>query len=54
MSNYDKLIVTLLPEKYQNLECSIYERILTVCSFVASMSDGYAILIHKKISGISF
>ena len=54
MSNYDNLIITLLPEKYQNLECSVYERILTVCSFVASMSDGYAILIHKKISGISF
>ncbi len=50
-SNYDKLLMNLLPEKYQNIHTSLYERILSVCSFIASMSDGAAILLHKKING---
>jgi len=51
-SNYDELLVNLLPEKYQKLHNNLYERILSVCSFIASMSDGAAILLHKKIKGI--
>lgn len=50
-SNYDKLIFKLLPEEYQDLPENLYKRILMVCTFIAGMSDGYAILIHKKISG---
>ena len=51
-SSYDSLIMNLLPEKYQNLETNLYDRILPVCSFIASMSDGSAILLHKKIKGV--
>ena len=51
-SNYDKLLLNLLPEKYQNLNESLYLRILSVCSFIAGMSDGAAILLHKKIKGV--
>lgn len=50
-SNYDKLIFKLLPESCRNLSDSIYDRIMMVCSYIAGMSDGYAILLHKKISG---
>ncbi|WP_117879983.1 deoxyguanosinetriphosphate triphosphohydrolase [Aureibaculum luteum] len=51
-SSYDNLIMNLLPVKYQNLDTNIYDRILSVCSFIASMSDGAAILLHKKIKGV--
>ncbi|MDX5583907.1 MAG: deoxyguanosinetriphosphate triphosphohydrolase [Aureibaculum sp.] len=51
-TNYDSLLMNLLPEKFQNLHDSLYLRILSVCSFIASMSDGAAILLHKKIRGI--
>lgn len=50
-SNYDKLIFKLLPEELHKLPDSLIDRIMNVCSYVAGMSDGYAILIHKKISG---
>ena len=50
-SNYDELIFKLLPEEYRVLNEQLYDRILTICSFVAGMSDSYAILIHKKING---
>tara|TARA_R110002073_G_scaffold279026_1_gene442909 strand:- start:152791 stop:154131 length:1341 start_codon:yes stop_codon:yes gene_type:complete len=51
-SNYDALLLHLLPEKYRSLESNLYQRILAVCSFIAGMSDGAAIILHKKIKGI--
>ena len=51
-TNYDKLLLNLLPEKYRTDNEIIYYRILAVCSFIAGMSDGAAILLHKKIKGI--
>ncbi len=51
-SNYDKLLMNLLPEKYQNIHDSLFQRILSVCSFIAGMSDSAAILLHKKIKGV--
>lgn len=51
--NYDKLILSLYPKKYQQKNGSLYKRLLSVCSFVAGMSDGAAILLHRKIKGIS-
>jgi dGTPase len=44
--------MNLLPKKHQNLDNSLYQRILSVCGFIAGMSDGAAILLHKKIKGI--
>lgn len=51
-SSYDKLLMHLLPKKYHTYSEDLYTRIQTVCSFVAGMSDGAAILLHKKIKGI--
>ena len=51
-SSYDQLILEVLPEKYQALSDELYQRILSVCNFIASMSDGAAILLHKKINGV--
>ena len=51
-SSYDELILNLFPEKYQTIDTDLYGRLLSVCSFIASMSDGAAILLHKKIKGV--
>lgn len=50
-SNYDNLILNLLPEKYQEERTNLYDRIMQICSYVAGLSDGYAIRLHKKIAG---
>ncbi len=50
-SNYDNLILNLLPEEYQTPKENLYDRLMQVCSYIASMSDSYAIQVYKKISG---
>jgi dGTPase len=50
-SNFDLLILKLLPQEYQTKSTSLYERIMSVCSYVSGMSDGFAIRLHKKITG---
>ena len=50
-SNYDKLVLNLLPEEYQILNINLYNRIMLICSYVSRMSDGYAIKLHKKLTG---
>ena len=50
-SNYDYLILQLLPKEYQTPKEDLYSRIMEVCSYVASLSDSYAIRLYKKITG---
>lgn len=50
-SNFDILVLHLLPEEYQVETENLYDRIMQICSYVSRMSDSYAIRIHKKISG---
>ncbi|MDH3322305.1 MAG: deoxyguanosinetriphosphate triphosphohydrolase, partial [Flavobacteriaceae bacterium] len=42
-SNYDKLILLLLPDKYKDIDDDLYTRILNICNLVANFSDGNAI-----------
>jgi dGTPase len=51
MSNYDKLVITLMPDEFQEPEESTYLRVLKVCSYVASLTDGHALQLYKKITG---
>ena len=51
-SNYNKLVVRTLPEFYRRTDISLYHTLLNTCCYVASLSDGAAILLHKKIMGI--
>ena len=51
-TNYDKLILLLIPDQYKVIHENLYERLLNICSLVANFSDSYAILLHKKIKGI--
>jgi dGTPase len=51
-SNYDKLILMLLPNKNLGIKNDLYGRILDICSTISLFSDSYAIQLHKKIQGI--
>ena len=50
-SNYDQLILNLLPKEYQSEDASLYNRIMQICSYVSRMSDSYAIRTHQKLTG---
>lgn len=53
-TSYDRLVLQLLPENYSLNKETLYDRIFTACSFVSSMSDGFAIQLHRKITGNNF
>ncbi len=51
-SNYDKLVLRLLPEKYKVEHTkSVYERLLHICHFVSLLTDGNALQIYHIIQG---
>mgnify|MGYP000057387382 CR=1 FL=1 len=50
-SNYDKLLLNVLPNEYKASTENLYNRIMKICSYVSIMSDSYAIRLHKKING---
>ena len=50
-SNFDKLVLNLLPEEYKMENVNLYDRIMQVCSYVSRISDSYAIRMHKKLTG---
>lgn len=50
-TNYDKLLLNLLPKEFKVQSDSIYTRIMAICTYVSRMSDSYAIRIHQKIQG---
>ena len=52
-SNFDKLVLNLLPKEYQVETDNLYNRIMQICSYVSRMSDSYAIRMHKKLTGNS-
>ncbi len=50
-SNFDNLVLNLLPEEYKTETTNLYDRIMQVCSYVSRISDSYAIRVHKKLTG---
>ncbi|MCX2718721.1 dGTP triphosphohydrolase [Lentiprolixibacter aurantiacus] len=50
-SNYDRLMIGLLPPVFRNSSGSVYEILLNTSCYVASLSDGAAVHIHNKITG---
>ena len=50
-SNFDDLVLNLLPEEYKTESAHLYDRIMQVCSYVSRISDSYAIRMHKKLTG---
>ena len=53
-SHYDKLILKLFDSELDYKNDKLYNRIMAVCSLVASYSDSNAILIYRKIKGLEF
>jgi len=51
VSNFDQLILHVLPKEYQTKTENLYNRLINICSYVARMSDSYAIRMHRKIMG---
>ena len=50
-SNYDTLVLNMLPKEYQTQHKQLYTRIMLICSYVAGISDSYAIKLHKTLMG---
>ncbi|MFI2741844.1 deoxyguanosinetriphosphate triphosphohydrolase [Zhouia sp. PK063] len=51
-TNYDNLILTLLPKRYYNENSSVYEKLLNISCFVASLTDGRVVQIYNKLNGL--
>jgi dGTPase len=49
-TNYDKLLLKILPEKHHIVKESIYERLLHICHFISMLTDGKALLYNKIIT----
>lgn len=50
-SNYDRLMIGLLPPSFRDSNGSVYKILLNTSCYVASLSDGAAVHIHNKITG---
>ena len=50
-SNYDRLMISTLPEPYRETKGTTYDILLGTCCYVASLSDSAAVHIHNKIMG---
>ncbi len=50
-SNYNKLVLRTLPQKYQRTDCSDYQTLIDCCSFVAGLSDGKTLQLYNMVTG---
>ena len=48
-SNYDELLLKLLPERFQFQKEKLYDRLLHICHFVSLLTDGKAVELFKTI-----
>lgn len=49
-TNFDNLLLKILPEKQNITKETLYERLLHICHFVSMLTDGNALLFNKIIS----
>ncbi len=49
-TNFDNLLLKVLPEKYNLEKNNLYDRLLHICHFVSMLTDGNALLFNKMIS----
>lgn len=50
-TNYDKLLLKVLPERHQLERENLYERLLHICHFVSLLTDGNALIYYRNILG---
>jgi dGTPase len=51
ISNYDKLLLNILPETVKIDNTSLYQNLLAVCLYISKLSDTNAMLLHQKLKG---
>lgn len=49
-TNYDQLILKLLPEKFKVEKESCYEQLLHICHFISLLTDGNALIIYTTVT----
>lgn len=49
--NYDNLLLKMLPEKFITEKMNLYDRLLHICHFVSTLTDGKAVLLYNTITG---
>ena len=49
-TNYDKLLLKILPEKHHLTKENLYERLLHICHFISLLTDGNALIYNKIIA----
>ena len=54
-SNYNRLVLKSVPElqHLQNEESGVYQKLLQICSYTASLTDGFTVASFKKYKGLS-
>ena len=50
-SNYDQLILKMLPEKHNVEKENLYDRLLHICHYVSMLTDGNALELFEMING---
>jgi dGTPase len=50
---YNKKVIRLIPQQYQNLEGNVYDKLLSAVDFVSGMTDVYALEMYRTFEGIS-
>ena len=50
-SNYDKLLLKMLPEKFLEEKEDLYKRLLHICHYVSLLTDGNALELYETING---
>jgi dGTPase len=50
-TNYDQLLMKILPEKYNLEKENLYERLLHICHFISMLTDGNALIYYENVSG---
>jgi dGTPase len=50
-SNYDKLLLKMLPEKFLEEKENLYQRLLHICHYVSLLTDGNALELYETING---
>ncbi|MCZ8198319.1 MAG: deoxyguanosinetriphosphate triphosphohydrolase [Flavobacterium sp.] len=49
-TNYDKLLLKILPEKHHLEKETLYERLIHICHFISMLTDGKAVLYNQIVT----
>ena len=49
-TNYDKLLLKILPEKHNLEKETLYDRLLHICHFISMLTDGKAVLYNQIVT----